>query len=80
MTSCFVSSLTVVENQATPTLLINAARTQAKYKLYNILRCLLLFYVLGTSKIISGWVLTCDSSYSYYIAALLGDHAASTVT
>ena len=32
------------------------------------------FYVLATSKVIAGWILTCDSahSWSFYSAALLG--------
>ena len=39
---------------------------------------LLVFYVLTTSKAISGWVLTCDSvpSGCLYSAAQLGKHAA----
>ena len=42
----------------------------------------LLFYVLATSKIISEWVLTCDSVHSRWLcsAAALGNQAASTMT
>ena len=32
---------------------------------YWMLICLLLFYVLATSKVISGWVLICDSAHSW---------------
>ena len=42
----------------------------------------LLFYVLATSNVISGWILTCDSSHSWwlYSAAPLGQQTASTMT
>ena len=42
----------------------------------------LLFYVLATSKVISGWVPTCDSAHSWrlYGAAPLEDQAISTMT
>ena len=44
--------------------------------------CLLLFYVLATSVVISGRVQTCDSAHSWqlYSAALLRDQATSTMT
>ena len=42
----------------------------------------LLFYVLATSNVMSGWVPTCDSVHSLklYSAALLGNKAVSTMT
>ena len=42
--------------------------------------CLLWLYVLAMSKVISGWVPTCDSWHSWrlYSAAPLGNQAAST--
>ena len=36
--------------------------------------CLLEYYILATSKVISGWVLTCD-----FGAVLLGDQATSII-
>ena len=44
--------------------------------------CLLLLYVLTTSKVISGRVPTCDRAHSWllYSAAQLGNQAASTMT
>ena len=44
--------------------------------------CLLKFYILATSKVISGWVPTIDSAdlLQLYSAAKLGDQAASTMT
>ena len=44
--------------------------------------CLLLFYVLSTSKVISGWVPTCDRTHPWqlYSAAPLGNQATSTMT
>ena len=44
--------------------------------------CSLLFYFLPTSKVISGWVLTCNSARSscLYSAAPLGEQAVSTMT
>ena len=41
--------------------------------------CLLAFYVLATSKVISGWLLTCDSVRLYSVASL-GHQATSTMT
>ena len=43
---------------------------------------LLEFYILATSKVISGWVLTYDSAHSWqlYNAVPLGDQATSTMT
>ena len=43
--------------------------------------CLLFFYVLATSKVISGRVLTCDSAHSWelYSAASVGNQATSTM-
>ena len=43
--------------------------------------CLLMFYVLATSKVISGSVPTCDSAYSWWIYSVtsLGYQAASTM-
>ena len=43
---------------------------------------LLEFYVVATSKIISGWALTCDSAHLWrlYSAVPLGDQAISIVT
>ena len=42
----------------------------------------LLFYVLATSKVISGWVPPCDNAHSWqlYSAASLGHQAAGTIT
>ena len=44
--------------------------------------CLLELYVLATSKVISGWVLTCDSAHSWwlYSAAPLGDWIICTMS
>ena len=44
--------------------------------------CLLLFYVLATSEVISEWVPTCDSAHSwqFYSATPLGNQATSTMT
>ena len=44
--------------------------------------CLLSSYVLVTSKVISGWVPTCDSVHSWWLcsAAPLGNQAISTMT
>ena len=51
-----------------------------KYTLSQV--CLLLFYVLATSKVISGRVLTCDSVHSWRLYSItpMGNHAFSTVT
>ena len=54
---------------------------------YEIYQCnghlvrLLEFYVLATSKVISGWVLTCDSVHSWwlYSDSPLGDQATHTM-
>ena len=42
----------------------------------EIIACLLLFYILATSKVISGQVLTCDSARAWwlYSASPLGNH------
>ena len=42
----------------------------------------LLFYILATFKVISGWVLICDSAHSWwlYSASPLGKQAISTMT
>ena len=44
--------------------------------------CLLLVYVLATSKVILDWITACDSAYSWelYSAASLGHLATSTMT
>ena len=44
--------------------------------------CLLLFYVLATSKVILGWLRTCDSAHSWriYSATSLEHQATSTMT
>ena len=44
--------------------------------------CLLLLYLLATSKFISGWVLNCDGllSWRFYSAASLGHQATSAMT
>ena len=44
--------------------------------------CLLLGYILATSKVISGWVPTCDSGHSWWLhsAAPLRNQAVSTMT
>ena len=43
---------------------------------------LLEFYILATSKVVSGWIPTCDSVHScaLYSAAPLENEAASTMT
>ena len=43
---------------------------------------LLVFYIVATSTVILGWVLTCNSAHSWriYSPAPLGDQAASTMT
>ena len=44
---------------------------------------LLEFYVLATSKIISGWVLTCDSEHSnsdFIVLPYYGGQATNTMT
>ena len=48
----------------------------------DVLRCLLEFYALATSKVVSGWVLTCDSAHSWsvYSAGPLCDEATSNMT
>ena len=49
---------------------------------YGLVGWLLEFYILATYRVISGWVPTCDSVHSWqlYIAALLGNQAADTMT
>ena len=44
--------------------------------------CLLLFYVLATSTVISGSIPTCDSVHSWQLCSVgsLGDQSASTMT
>ena len=44
--------------------------------------CLLMLYILVTSKVISGWVPTCDSAHSLrlYSAVALGIQAINTMT
>ena len=44
--------------------------------------CLLLFFILATSKVISGWAQTCDSAHSsrLYTVASVGDQATITMT
>ena len=48
----------------------------------DIISWLLEFYILATSKIISGWVWTCDSTHlwRFYSASPLGDQADNTTT
>ena len=48
----------------------------------NVYSWLLEFYVLATSMVTSGWVLTCDSAHSWwlYSAALLGNQNVGTMT
>ena len=55
---------------------------QGHYCAQNLDGCLLEFDVLTTSKVISGWVPTCDSVHSWrlYSAAPLGSQAASNMT
>ena len=50
--------------------------------IFNVVSWLFEFYVLETSKSISGWVPTCDSAYSCCFIVLLhwGKQAASTMT
>ena len=52
------------------------------FQLYHGLFVCLLFYVLATPKVISGWAPTCDSSHSWRLnsAASLGQQAAGTMT
>ena len=52
------------------------------YAYTSMLVSFLLFYMLATSTVISGCTPICDNTHSLrlYSAALLGDHAASTVT
>ena len=40
----------------------------------------LLFYILATFEVISGWVPTCDSVHSWYSAVPLGKQAAITMS
>ena len=44
--------------------------------------CLLLFYIIATSKVILGWVPNCDSVHLWqvYSADPLGNQATSTMT
>ena len=52
---------------------------QTNYQLWFV--SLLLFYVLATSKVISGWVPTCDSAHSSWLyGAALGNQAVNSMT
>ena len=65
-----------------PLISVTLPNQQNEYHINVTNLCLLLFYVLATSKIISWWVPTCDSAHSWqlYSAASLGHQAASTIT
>ena len=52
-----------------------AGRSWVQSLAESVFICLLLFYVLTTSKVISGWVPTCDNAHS-----LMANQATSTMT
>ena len=56
--------------------------SSSRYNISPVLICFLLVYVLATSIVTSGRVLTCDSAYSWqlYSAGTLGNQAVSTMT